>query len=154
MECVPHHRELIEAMLAYDLIGFQTDNDRDNFAECLKSDLGLHVENGIATSRFGTSRLATFPIGIDVDGFAAQAQRASSHPDVSRLRRSLHGERLAIGVDRVDYSKGLVNRISAFDRLFEMQPSLKRTVSLLQIATPSVAGSRLTAPCRMNSQSR
>lgn len=140
MECVPHHRELIEAMLAYDLIGFQTDNDRDNFAECLQSDLGLLVENGIATSRFGTSRLATFPIGIDVDGFAAQAQRASSHPDVSRLRRSLHGERLAIGVDRVDYSKGLVNRISAFDRLFEIQPSLKRTVSLLQIATPSRGG--------------
>ncbi|WP_424629034.1 trehalose-6-phosphate synthase [Bradyrhizobium sp. SYSU BS000235] len=140
MECVPHHRELIEAMLAYDLIGFQTDNDRENFADCLQSDLGLHVENGIATSRFGTSRLATFPIGIDVDGFAAQAQRASSHPDVSRLRRSLHGERLAIGVDRVDYSKGLVNRISAFDRLFEMQPSLKRSVSFLQIATPSRGG--------------
>jgi trehalose 6-phosphate synthase len=140
MECVPHHRELVEAMLAYDLIGFQTDNDRDNFATYLSSDLGLDVENGIATSRFGTSRLATFPIGIDVDGFAAQAQRAASHPDVSRLRRSLHGERLAIGVDRVDYSKGLVNRISAFDRLFEMQPSLKRSVSLLQIATPSRGG--------------
>ncbi len=74
MECVPHHRELVEAMLAYDLIGFQTDNDRDNFADCLRSDLGLHVKNGIVTSRFGTSRLAAFPIGIDVDGFAAQAQ--------------------------------------------------------------------------------
>ena len=56
------------------------------------------------------------------------------------MRKSLHGEQLAIGVDRVDYSKGLVNRISAFDRLFEMQPSLKRTVSLLQIATPSRGG--------------
>lgn len=140
MECVPHHRELVEAMLAYDLIGFQTDDDRDNFAIYLRSDLGLHVENGIVTSRFGTSRLAAFPIGIDVDGFAAQAQRATSHPDVSRLRRSLHGERLAIGVDRVDYSKGLVNRINAFDRLFELQPSLKRSVSLLQIATPSRGG--------------
>ncbi len=61
MECVPHHRELIEAMLAYDLIGFQTENDRDNFAECLQSDLGLHVENGIATSRFGTSRSGSVP---------------------------------------------------------------------------------------------
>jgi trehalose 6-phosphate synthase len=83
------------------------------------------------------SRLAAFPIGIDVDGFVAHAVRAASHPDVSRLRKSLHGERLAIGVDRVDYSKGLVNRIRAFDRLFEMRPSLKRSVSLLQIATPS-----------------
>lgn len=137
---VPHHRELVEAMLAYDLIGFQTDDDRENFANYLRLDLNLDVDHGVVTSRFGKSRLATFPIGIDVDGFAAQAQRAASHPDVSRLRKSLHGERLAIGVDRVDYSKGLVNRISAFDRLFEMQPSLKRTVSLLQIATPSRGG--------------
>ena len=137
---VPHHRELVEAMLAYDLIGFQTDDDRENFANYLRLDLNLDVDHGVVTSRFGTSRLATFPIGIDVDGFAAQAQRATSHPDVSRLRKSLHGERLAIGVDRVDYSKGLVNRISAFDKLFEMQPSLKRTVSLLQIATPSRGG--------------
>ncbi len=60
-----------------------------------------------------------------------------SHPDVSRLRRSLNGEKLAIGVDRLDYSKGLVNRINAFDRMWTLHPSLLRTVSLLQIATPS-----------------
>ena len=67
----------------------------------------------------------------------AQAAKAISHPDVSRLRRSLNGEKLAIGVDRLDYSKGLVNRINAFDRMWTLQPSLQRTVSLLQIATPS-----------------
>ena len=137
---VPHHRELIEAMLAYDLIGFQTEDDCDNFADYLRAHLGLTAADGVVVSRHGTTRLAAFPIGIDVDGFAAQAQRAASHPEVSRLRKSLHGERLAIGVDRVDYSKGLVNRISAFDRLFEMQPALKRSVSLLQIATPSRGG--------------
>jgi trehalose 6-phosphate synthase len=53
------------------------------------------------------------------------------------LRRSLNGEKLAIGVDRLDYSKGLVNRISAFDRMWTLHPALRRTVSLLQIATPS-----------------
>lgn len=134
---VPYHRELVEAMLAYDLIGFQTDDDCENFADYLRDDLGLNVTGGVIHSLHGTTRIAAFPIGIDADGFAALAQRAVSHPDVSRLRKSLHGERLAIGVDRVDYSKGLTNRIAAFDRLFEMQPSLKRSVSLLQIATPS-----------------
>ena len=69
--------------------------------------------------------------------FAQQAAKAVSHPDVSRLRRSLNGEKLAIGVDRLDYSKGLVNRINAFDRMWTLRPSLARTVSLLQIATPS-----------------
>ena len=138
---VPNHRELIGAMLAYNLIGFQTQGDCDNFTDYLRRELGIMVSNeGVATSRFGTSKLAVFPIGIDVELFTEHAARAASHPDVSRLRRSLNGERLAIGVDRVDYSKGLVNRISAFDRLFTMEPALKRTISLLQIATPSRGG--------------
>jgi len=134
---VPHHRELIEAMLAYDLIGFQTQDDCENFLGYLSSELGLEAENGVVTSRRGTSRIAVFPIGIDPEKFALQAAKAVSHPDVSRLRRSLNGEKLAIGVDRLDYSKGLINRISAFDRMWTLQPSLQRTVSLLQIATPS-----------------
>jgi trehalose 6-phosphate synthase len=137
---VPHHRELIEAMLAYDLIGFQTQDDCDNFLGYLSFDLGLEIEDGVVYSRHGASRIAVFPIGIDPEKFAQQAAKAVSHPDVSRLRRSLNGEKLAIGVDRLDYSKGLVNRINAFDRMWTLQPSLERTVSLLQIATPSRGG--------------
>jgi trehalose 6-phosphate synthase len=134
---VPHHRELIEAMLAYDLIGFQTRDDCENFLGYIEQDLGLAVRDGVVTSRYGTSRAAVFPIGIDPEKFAAQAAKAVSHPDVSRLRRSLNGEKLAIGVDRLDYSKGLINRIKAFDCMWTTQPALARTVSLLQIATPS-----------------
>jgi trehalose 6-phosphate synthase len=137
MEGVPHHRELIEAMLAYDLIGFQTRDDCDNFLGYLTSDLGLKVENGLVMSPRGRTRVAVFPIGIDAEKFARQAAKAVAHPDVSRLRRSLNGEKLAIGVDRLDYSKGLLNRISAFDRMWAQKAELARTVSLLQIATPS-----------------
>jgi trehalose 6-phosphate synthase len=134
---VPHHRELIEAMLAYDLIGFQTEEDCENFLAYVQCDLDLAVHDGVVTSRHGKTRAAVFPIGIDPEKFAQLATKASTHPDVSRLRRSLNGEKLAIGVDRLDYSKGLVNRIRAFDRMWTLQPQLKRTVSLLQIATPS-----------------
>jgi trehalose 6-phosphate synthase len=137
---VPNHRDLVEAMLAYNLIGFQTEDDCANFTDYLEAELGLRVKGGEVSSRYGVSRLATFPIGIDVDKFAAHAVKAMSHPDVSRLRRSLHGEKLAIGVDRVDYSKGLINRIKAFDRMLALHPSLSRTVSLLQIATLSRGG--------------
>jgi trehalose 6-phosphate synthase len=140
IEGVPHHRELIEAMLAYDLIGFQTQGDCDNFLSCVESDVGLAARDGVVTSRHGASRIALFPIGIDPDKFARQAAKAASHPEVSRLRRSLNGERLAIGVDRLDYSKGLINRINAFDRMWTLQPALARTVSLLQIANPSRGG--------------
>src|SRR5580698_3185233 len=137
IEGVPHHRELVEAMLAYDLIGFQTEDDCENFANYLSTTLGLVVEDGMVMSQHGMTRIAVFPIGIDVEKFARQATRAVSHPEVSRLRRSLNGEKLAIGVDRLDYSKGLVNRIKAFDRMWTAHPQLARTVSLLQIATPS-----------------
>ena len=137
IEGVPHHRELIEAMLAYNLIGFQTDEDCENFLSYVRTLLALPVHNGVVTSPHGRTRLAVFPIGIDADKFARAAAKAVLHPDVSRLRRSLNGEKLAIGVDRLDYSKGLVNRISAFDRMWTEQPALARTVSLLQIATPS-----------------
>jgi trehalose 6-phosphate synthase len=137
IEGIPHHRDLIEAMLAYDLIGFQTVDDRDNFLGYISCDLALEIEDGVVTSRHGKTRVAAFPIGIDAEKFALQAAKAVSHPDVSRLRRSLNGEKLAIGVDRLDYSKGLVNRIKAFDRMWSLHPALARTVSLLQIATPS-----------------
>src|SRR5476649_2944385 len=125
IEGVPHHRELVEAMLAYDLIGFQTKDDSENFIGYLTSDIGLEIVNGIVKSPYGTSRIAVFPIGIDPEKFATQAAKAASHPDVSRLRRSLNGEKLAIGVDRLDYSKGLLNRISAFDRMWTAQPALE-----------------------------
>src|SRR6201993_1989631 len=137
VEGVPHHRELIEAMLAFDLIGFQTREDCKNFLGYLGSDLGLAIDGGVVTSRFGKTRVAVFPIGIDVEKFAVHAAKAVSHPDVSRLRRSLNGEKLAIGVDRLDYSKGLINRIRAFDRMWTEQPALARAASLLQVATPS-----------------
>jgi trehalose 6-phosphate synthase len=137
---VPHHRELIEAMLAYDLIGFQTEEDCENFLSYVQCDLQLAVRNGFVTSRHGKTRATVFPIGIDPEKFAQLASKALSHPDVSRLRRSLNGERLAIGVDRLDYSKGLINRIKAFDCMWTRNPHLKRTISLLQIATPSRGG--------------
>jgi trehalose 6-phosphate synthase len=137
IEGVPHHRELIEAMLSYDLIGFQTDEDRDNFLGYVRENMDLAIHDDVVISRAGRTRAAVFPIGIDTEKFAQQAAKAITHPDVSRLRRSLNGERLAIGVDRLDYSKGLVNRINAFDRMWTEKPQLARTVSLLQIATPS-----------------
>ena len=89
---VPHHRELIEAMLAYDLIGFQTEEDCENFLAYVECDLELAVRNGVVTSRHGKTRAAVFPIGIDPEKFAQQAAKATTHPDVSRLRRSLNGE--------------------------------------------------------------
>jgi trehalose 6-phosphate synthase len=137
MVCVPQHKHLVRAMLAYDIIGFQTDEDRHNFADYLRRELKLTAtDDAVATER-GTCRLGTFPIGIDVDAFATRSAKAVVSPEVARLRTSLQGNKLVIGVDRVDYSKGLCNRMRAFDRLLTVQPRLKRQVRYVQIAVPS-----------------
>ncbi len=137
MVAVPHHAELVDAMLAYDLIGFQTVEDRRNFEDYLQAELGLNVVDGTVASDWGLTQLATFPIGIDVDEFAARASKAASRIEVARLRDSLNGTKLVLGVDRLDYSKGLANRMHAFDRMLELEPTLKREVALLQVAVPS-----------------
>jgi trehalose 6-phosphate synthase len=137
---LPQHRELITAMLAFDLIGFQTDEDLTNFASYLEIELGLNPVGGAVETPQGRCRLGVYPIGIDADEFAAMAMEAAQHADVQRLRESLQGRKLLIGVDRVDYSKGLLNRFRALDRLLTDEPALKRRISMLQIAVPSRSG--------------
>ncbi len=134
---LPCHRELMRAMLSYDLIGFQTEEDRLNFADYLQRELGLKAVGGVYSVGQRKVQLGTFPIGIDAVKFAERATKAATRPEHSRLRASLQGGQLAIGVDRIDYSKGLINRLQAFDQMLYAHPLLKRAVSLLQIAVPS-----------------
>lgn len=140
MVSVPRHRELVEAMLSYDLIGFQTEDDLANFSEYLGRELELEPTEDGYRSAAGITRLASFPIGIDVKAFSERATKAAARPEISRLRASLHGRKLAIGVDRLDYSKGLPNRFQALGRLFELFPDTRKNVSLLQIAVPTRVG--------------
>jgi trehalose 6-phosphate synthase len=134
---VPHHRELVEAMLAYDLIGFQTAESQRHFEDYVRHELNLPVAEDRVVSGRGLTRLGAFPIGIDVDAFASRASKASARPEVARLRASVQGAKLVIGVDRLEYTKGLANRFHAFAELYEARPFLRRAVSLLQIAVPS-----------------
>ncbi|MCP1835383.1 trehalose 6-phosphate synthase [Bradyrhizobium sp. USDA 4532] len=135
----PHRRELIESMLAYDLVGFQTDEDRQNFLACVRADLDLTPsEDGVVIAhRGGITRCQVFPIGIDTEKFAQYAADASSNADVSSLLEGLDREKLAVGVDRLDYTKGLDNRVRAINHALNKDP---RSICLLQIATISRSG--------------
>ena len=137
---VPDAESLIRDLLAADLLGFQTDNDVSNFAEAA-------VRLGAATRGTGTSlnvgtrrvRLGAFPIEIESAEFAATAESAWRAAPTERLRRSLAGQKLILGVDRMDPTKGLVQRLDGYRRLLEAKPDWRRRVTFLQIAAESRA---------------
>ena len=136
---LPDHRALFGALSAYDLVGFQTARDVERFQDYTRlfgggevlGDGQLHGADG---RRF---RAAAFPISIDTAGIARQARAATAKPGVRRLRDSLAGRALAIGVDRLDYSKGLPDRFRAFARYLERHPAQRGTLTYLQVAPAS-----------------
>jgi trehalose 6-phosphate synthase len=89
------------------------------------------------TGRYGACRLATFPIGIDAEEFSNSALKSAGDPEVRRLLGTLTASRLIIGVDRVDYTKGLAQRMRAVDHLLTRYPGFRRKLSMLQIGIPS-----------------
>lgn len=130
LELIPAHQELFTSLTAYDLIGLQTETD----AEALDHYLVRHGSRDRSTPR---PAIAAFPIGIDPEGISRLAQRSIQTASVRRLHTSLEGRRLILGVDRLDYSKGLPRRFEAFALALEADPTLARTVSYLQIAPAS-----------------
>ena len=138
LTAMPGHEHLVKALCAYDLIGFQTDADLHGFADYIVNEAQGTIDSDGAFAAFGRSgRAGVFPISIDTDGFARAAERAASGPETKRLSESLVGRALIIGVDRLDYSKGLPQRFEAFDYLMERRREHRSRVTLMQIAPPS-----------------
>ncbi|WP_245508689.1 alpha,alpha-trehalose-phosphate synthase (UDP-forming) [Bradyrhizobium zhanjiangense] len=137
IECVPNHRELMKSMLKYDLLGFQTNRDLNNFLACLRTHFGLESKDGVVTTERGQTRLQKFPIGIDPKQFAeylAADLSPAEEEKVSSLLQNFQGVKFAIGVDRLDYTKGIDKRVEAFNQLLTKEP---QSISLLQIAPSS-----------------
>src|SRR5580704_96270 len=137
LTALPHHERLIPTLSEYDLVGFQTGDDAFNFSRYLTRECGLHSHdfNFIAAER--TVRVDVFPVGIETAAFAGLAQRSERLPLVKRVLESLVGRALIIGVDRLDYSKGIGHRLSAFERFLQTQPDWRGKVTYLQIAPKS-----------------
>jgi len=138
MEVLPRGTDLLRSMCDFDLIGFHTETYRSAFLECVKGMLGLSPD---ATGSFAWSgrkiRTIVDPIGIDANAFAQCAEGMVESQDARQLIESLQGRMLAIGVDRLDYSKGLVNRFQAIGHLLARYPSYRGQVSFLQVAARS-----------------
>jgi trehalose 6-phosphate synthase len=133
---LPNSDEFIGWLVQYDLIGLQTDRDVARVMEAFRSRPDADLNDRGDRVAFGGHRVAVraYPIGIDTDAFAAEAAKAQ---EAALLPI---GEKLVIGVDRLDYSKGLPHRMQAFGRLLDQRPDLAGQVTLLQIAPPTREG--------------
>ncbi len=125
-EVLPWSADVLEAMLAFDVIGFHTQRWADNFRLCVRGALG----------RDAGDRVGVFPIGIEPDAFASAAADKDAD-DVARLRAMLRDTKLVLGVDRLDYSKGIPERLEAFARFLELRPDWRGKVSFVQVSVPS-----------------
>lgn len=135
---LPRAAELLDAMAACDVIGFHTDGYRASFLRCVAA--MLHVtpdETGAFLHRGRMVQTIVAPIGIDVARFTATATRAANSGLGQTLARSLMDRPLAISVDRLDYAKGLPNRIDAIADMLGRYPEHRKQVTFLQIAAPS-----------------
>ncbi len=135
---MPVHEEIMRGLSHYDLVGFQTDHDLANFAGGLvREGIGDSLGDGKYSSYGRTFKGGYYPISIETASFARFAEKASGHITVRKARNSLEGRDLIIGVDRLDYSKGLTQRIDAFEQLIRHNPGYHNKVTYLQITPKS-----------------
>ncbi len=137
-QALPHADDVLAAMCAYDVVGFHTESYRAAFVDCVRQMLG-GGEDASGWIRLGnrTCRAIVDPIGIDAEAFARMSTQAERGVEAQRMRTSLADRKLIIGVDRLDYSKGLLNRMEAFGGLLARHPEHLRRVNFLQIAARS-----------------
>ena len=137
---LPVHDVLIRALFAYDVLGFQTETDRHCFLEYVATEVGGSVDaQGRATAFGSTVETAVFPIGIDAADFARSATSKEAKLHAKRMATVLRDRLAIVGVDRLDYTKGLPERFQAFARFLETYPENRGRVSYVQLAPPSRA---------------
>lgn len=138
LAAIPAHEWLMRALFAYDLVGLQSQSDLRHLSRYL-----LHEARAeqTAENRFAAFnrelRAGAFPIGIDVDEFGTLLAAAEAQDMLTTLREQYSKRRVLVGVDRLDYSKGLPQRLRAFRTLLERHPENRHSATLIQVAAPS-----------------
>jgi trehalose 6-phosphate synthase len=137
LTALPNHEKLIPALTDYDLVGFQTNNDAINFARYLAAECGFpHHLPARQEPGAGAMRIGVFPVGIATDDFAKRAKSSADSDLVARVRKSVPGA-LMIGVDRLDYSKGIVHRLAGVEAFLAANEEFRGKVTYLQITPQS-----------------
>jgi trehalose 6-phosphate synthase len=137
---LPNHRQLVETLFAYDVVGFQTTDSLDSFLEYVRQEMdGTVDENGRVTVGDRSIVAIACPIGIDTESFVEASLSSAARYTCYRMRQSANGRDMIVGVDRLDYSKGLEERFLGYERFLATHENQHGEVFLLQIAPPSRA---------------
>jgi trehalose 6-phosphate synthase len=144
LRVLPVYTQIIRSLCAYDVIGFHTPSDLRSFREAVSQPEIGDLENADRRKRDSrhVAKADVYPIGIDVEGCQQVAMKAIETKGVKRMVTHLHDRDLIIGVDRLDYSKGLEERFSAVEKLFDNYPADRNQVSFIQIAPMTRSGVR------------
>jgi trehalose 6-phosphate synthase len=135
MLALPHHREIVRALCSYDVVGFQTETDRQAFCNYIRQEANGEVGKDGVVHAFGRTLIArAFPISIDTENVTNLAKAAVQARATEMLKESIGDRNLVIGVDRLDYTKGLIHRFEAVEHLLESYPEHRRNIVMLQIA--------------------
>jgi trehalose 6-phosphate synthase len=135
---VPQQEWLLRCFFAYDLVGFQTQDDLRHFSRYAVAEVRAEVlGDGMFRAFDRTLQAGAFPIGIDVDEFAALTHAREGRDMFERMKHEYSRRRLLLGVERLDYSKGLPQRLKSFRQLLKTHPENRRSATLIQIASPS-----------------
>ncbi|PWG62481.1 alpha,alpha-trehalose-phosphate synthase (UDP-forming) [Spiribacter halobius] len=138
LRALPGYRSLLEDLCRYDLLGFQTEADRHAFEDCARQGIGaLGETDGVLRHRDHRLRTGVYPVGVDINELTDLAGRTVEAPRVRRLVQGLGERDLIVGVDRLDYSKGLPQRFRAFENLLQDYPHRRGHTVFMQIASPS-----------------
>lgn len=138
LAAIPQHEWLIRALFAYDLVGFQSNVDVQHFSRYVRNEADAQVLGADRYRAFGRTTVArAFPIGIDVDEFMRLAHTREACETYDTMREQYSRRRLLIGVDRLDYSKGIPHRVRAFRELLQHYPENRHSATLIQIASPT-----------------
>ncbi len=135
---VPHQAELLECIAAYDLTGLQAERDVSALHQQEEmQDLPSVWDTDYGSPAAIPQAVEAFPIGTDPQAFRDMLETEDAQRTMALVSKSLAGRDLIVGVDRLDYSKGLPERVAAYERLLELFPEWRREVHMLQIAPPS-----------------
>jgi trehalose 6-phosphate synthase len=138
LAAIPQHEWLMRSLFSYDVVGLQSESDATAFSQYVQAELGAEALGDCRYRAFcRTVRCQAFPIGIDVDQFAALTHAKDARDTFNTMREQYGNRRLLIGVDRLDYSKGLPQRTRAFRHLLQMYPENCGNATLIQIASPT-----------------